>query len=93
MILEEMYEQLPGLNLTVSMNEMSRIKTKSSGMCNRHAEMLEQSGSVVRICKMHASPRRNATMWEVCVAVLNGVSTLGSSSVNGRGFALRRTLF
>lgn len=93
MILEEMYEQLPRLNLAVSMNEVSRIKTKTPGMCNRHAVMLEQSGSVVRICKMHASPRRNTTMWEVCVAVLNGVSTLESSSINGRGFALKRTLF
>lgn len=65
-------------------------------MCDRHGVMLEQSGSVVRICKMHAFPRRNATMQE-CVGILNGVSTfwlkLYKRALQACSFALESMLF
>lgn len=96
-----MYEgyrnSFPSPNPAVSMKEMVTIKIRCLGMCDRHAVMLEQSGLVVRTCKMHASPRRNATMPEVCVGVLNGVSTLWvkfyKRALLACSFAQRRMLF
>lgn len=94
---EEYRNSSPSPNPAVNMKEMVGIKIKCLGTCDRHAVMLEQSGLVVRTCKMHASPRRNGTMREVCVGVLNGVSTLwvkfDKRALQACSFAQRRMLF